>query len=175
LQKAAASTPCEWTITTLTMQWPLPHEQKNCIGSGKNFSSNLPSPGSPPINCIRGSRMECREIWLPFRPMSKARPRFSGHAYTDKVYAKWKGDVRSFLQEWWTDPPLTRLNVLVAHFYGPARGDLDNRIGSVLDAGKGVLFTDDAVTVIPALVLRHEKASEAEARIYMMLVWEVTP
>lgn len=116
--------------------------------------------------------MECREIWIPFRPISKARPRFSGHAYTDKVYAKWKGDVTAFLQEWWTDPPLNQLNVLVAHFYGPARGDLDNRVGSVLDAAKGVLFTDDAVTVIPALVLKHIKAPARDARIYLMLVWE---
>lgn len=116
--------------------------------------------------------VQCREIWLPFRPISKARPRFSGHAYTDKVYAQWKGDVRAFLAEWWTDPPLDRLNVLVAHFYGPAKGDLDNRVGSLLDAGNGVLFSDDAVSVIPALVLKHHKTSAQEARIYLMLVWE---
>ena len=117
-------------------------------------------------------KVQCREIWLPFRPISKARPRFSGHAYTDKVYAQWKGDVHAFLTEWWTEAPLDRLNVLVAHFYGPARGDLDNRVGSLLDAAKGVLFTDDAVKVIPAMVLKHHKTSTKEARIYLMLVWE---
>ena len=119
-----------------------------------------------------GVKVQCREIWLPFRPISKARPRFSGHAYTDKVYAQWKGDVHAFLAEWWTEAPLDRLNVLVAHFYGPARGDLDNRVGSLLDAAKGVLFTDDAVKVIPAMVLKHHKTSTKEARIYLMLVWE---
>jgi hypothetical protein len=153
------------------MKWPLLFERKSSDAStNASIVRNLRKSHGE----IRreGVKVQCREIWLPFRPISKARPRFSGHAYTDKVYAQWKGDVRSFLAEWWTDAPLDRLNVLVAHFYGPARGDLDNRVGSVLDAAKGVLFTDDAVTVIPALVLKHIKVPAKEARIYLMLVWE---
>lgn len=117
--------------------------------------------------------MHVREIWLPFRPISKERPRFGGgHAYMSTAYKQWKGDVRSYLAEWWTDLPLDRINVLVAHFYGPARGDLDNRVGSLLDAAKGVLIKDDSVTVIPAMVLKHFKAPKAEARIYLCIVWE---
>ena len=90
----------------------------------------------------------------------------------NKAYQQWKGDVNSYLAEWWTAPPLTRVNVVVVHFYGPSRGDLDNRVGSLLDAAKGVLFSDDSVTVIPALVLKHIKTPTKEARIYMMIVWE---
>lgn len=116
---------------------------------------------------------QLRELWLPFRPISKARPRFSGHAYTDKVYASWKKDVTAYLQEWWTEPTVDRVNVLIAHFYGPARGDLDNRVGAVLDALVAAnVISNDTVGVIPALVLRHIKAPVKEARIYLMLLWE---
>jgi len=116
---------------------------------------------------------QLRELWLPFRPISKARPRFSGHAYTDKVYSTWKKDVTAYLQEWWTEPPVERLNVMIAHFYGPARGDLDNRVGSVLDAMVAAkVVADDTVAVIPALVLKHVKKPAKEAGIYLMLLWE---
>ena len=117
--------------------------------------------------------VQCREIWLPFRPVSKERPRFGkGRAYMTGTYQKWKGNVNAYLSEWWTGEPLTRVKLVVVHFYGPSRGDLDNRVGSLLDAAKGVLFSDDSVTVIPALVLRHIKTPTKEARIYMMIVYE---
>ena len=141
-------------------------------GGSKPSKTSLPpsigkrKPGNP-------LSVQCREIWLPFSPVSKERPRFGkGRTYMNKEYQQWKGDVRSYLSEWWTDKPLDRVQVVVVHFYGPARGDLDNRVGSLLDAAKGVLFTDDSVSVIPALVLRHNKAPTKQARIYMMIVWE---
>jgi Holliday junction resolvase RusA-like endonuclease len=90
----------------------------------------------------------------------------------DKVYTEWKTKVRAYMGEWWTEPPLEHINCLVVHFYGPARGDLDNRLGSVMDAGNGLLWTDDNVTVIRAVAARYYKASTKEARIFMKLVWE---
>jgi len=120
--------------------------------------------------------VECRDLLLPFRPMSKPRPRSTigvARPYMDKVYTEWKAKVRAYMGEWWVEPPLERINCMVVHFHGPARGDLDNRLGSVMDAGNGLIWTDDNVNVIRAVAARHIKASTKEARIYMKLIWEV--
>jgi Holliday junction resolvase RusA-like endonuclease len=117
---------------------------------------------------------QLREIWIPFRPMSKDRPRFGkGRPYMNSVYTEWKKNVRAYLTEWWTEPPLESVNCLIAHFYGPARGDLDNRVGSVLDVlVESKIIKDDNVGVIPCLVTKHIKTSAKEARIYLMILWD---
>ena len=89
----------------------------------------------------------------------------------DKVYTEWKQNVRAFMGEWWTDPPLEFIHCLIVHFHGPARGDLDNRLGSVLDAGNGLIWSDDNVTVINAVAMRHYKKPTKEAHVYMKLIW----
>lgn len=113
------------------------------------------------------------DAWLPVRPMSKARPRLAAgkRPYHDKVYSEWLKTCRAHMAEWWTDPPLEYINCLIVHFHGPARGDLDNRLGSVLDAGSGLIWTDDNVNVIPTCALRWFKASSKEACIYMKVIW----
>lgn len=117
---------------------------------------------------------QLREIWIPFRPISKDRPRFGrGSVYTSKAYAEWRKDVRAYLTEWWTEPPLERINCLIAHFYGAEMGDLDNRVGALLDVlVESNVLTDDNVGVIPCLVTKYIKAPTKEARIYLMLIWE---
>jgi Holliday junction resolvase RusA-like endonuclease len=114
------------------------------------------------------------ELVLPFRPISKPRPRATikqARPYMDKVYTEWKKNVRAFMGEWWTEPPLEFINCLIVHFHGPARGDLDNRLGSVLDAGNGLIWSDDNVTVINAVAMRHYKKPTKEAHVYMKLIW----
>jgi len=82
------------------------------------------------------------DVFLPIRPMSKARPRLAAGKvpYHDKVYTEWMKSCRALMGEWWAHPPLKFVNCLIVHFYGPARGDLDNRLGSVLDAGNGLIW-----------------------------------
>lgn len=107
--------------------------------------------------------------------MSKARPRSTrngGRPYMPAVYVNWKANLRGQMGEWWTRPPLTKVNTVVFKFCGPARGDLDNLAGAVLDAGNGLIWTDDRVSVIGAIAARWQKVKAIEACIYMKIVWE---
>ncbi len=87
------------------------------------------------------------------------------------TYKNWIKDARMLLSEWWVEPPLSYVDELAVHFYGPARGDLDNRVGSLLDAMNGLVIVDDNVNVVPRLRLAFTKAKTAEARIYICLTW----
>ena len=118
-------------------------------------------------------RLRHADVYLPIRPMSKARPRLAaGKApYHDRVYREWKDRCRALMGEWWTDPPLKHVNCLIAHFYGPAQGDLDNRLGSVLDAGNGLIWTDDNVKVIGRCAMRWIHDKPIKSRIYLKLIW----
>jgi Holliday junction resolvase RusA-like endonuclease len=101
--------------------------------------------------------------------MGQSRP------YTDKVYKEWLGRCRALMGEWWANPPLAHINCLICHFYGPARGDLDNRLGSLLDAGNGLIWKDDNVTVIGSVAMRWTHASPKNASIYMKIIWDEKP
>ena len=124
---------------------------------------------------VAGSnKVKVRDLHLPLRPISKARPRsFRGQArpYTDSVYKAWLKDARTLLSEWWVDPPLEHVQVMDVHFYGPARGDLDNRVGALCDAMNGIVIKDDNVNVLPRMNLTFTKAKTSEACIFIRLAW----
>lgn len=104
--------------------------------------------------------------------MSKARPRaFSGQKtpYMPQAYKKWKKLARAQLAEHWTDPPLKKIEVVAFKFFGPARGDLDNLIGAVLDAGNQLVWEDDRVSIISRMQGEHEKAKTNEQKIEVRL------
>jgi len=118
--------------------------------------------------------MQSREFVLPLRPISKARPRsFQGQArpYMPAAYKSWIKDARMHLSEWWVEPPLEHVQMMDVHFYGPARGDLDNRVGSLLDAMNGLVVTDDNVNVLPRMRLSFTKAKTADACIHICVTW----
>ena len=118
--------------------------------------------------------MQRREFVLPLRPISKARPRsFQGQArpYMPVTYKNWIKDARMHLSEWWVDEPLEHVEMMDVHFYGPARGDLDNRVGSLCDAMNGLVIKDDNVNVLPRMRLSFTKAKTAEACIHIRLTW----
>ena len=118
--------------------------------------------------------MQSREFVLPLRPISKARPRsFQGQArpYMPVTYKNWIKDARMLLSEWWVEPPLEQVEMMDVHFYGPARGDLDNRVGSLCDAMNGLVIKDDNVNVLPRMRLSFTKAKTAEACIHIRLTW----
>ena len=119
--------------------------------------------------------MQTADFELRVPLMSKARPRSprgGGRPYMPPAYMKWKATVRALLAEWWTDPPLEQINVLVLSFRGPARGDLDNLAGAVLDSGNDLVWADDRVGVVPSMALRFTRAPKAEQSIYLKVVWD---
>ena len=120
--------------------------------------------------------MNSRDLCLRLRPISKARPRsFRGQSrpYTDTTYKNWLKDAKTLLEEWWIWPPLEHVYLMEVEFYGAARGDLDNRLGSVLDAMvQAKVITDDNVNVIPHVRMHFVKAKTADARINIKLTWE---
>lgn len=113
------------------------------------------------------------ELRVPL--MSKARPRSprgGGRPYMPRAYMDWKANVRAILAEWWTIEPLDDVRCLCLSFRGPARGDLDNMAGAVLDAGNGLIWRDDRVGVLPTLALRWTKSSKTDQSIQMKVIWE---
>lgn len=119
--------------------------------------------------------MKTADFQLNVPLMSKARPRMSrrgGRAYMPISYMEWKARVRALMAEWWAEPPLDRVTCLVLSFYGPARGDLDNLAGAVLDSGSGLVWRDDRVNVISSMALRFTKAPTKNQSIYMKVIWQ---
>lgn len=84
-------------------------------------------------------------------------------------YKKWKAEVRAQLAEWWTDPPLDRVEMVTLKFKGPARADLDNLMGAILDCGNQLIWKDDRVSVISKLYGQFEKRKEADSQIELTL------
>jgi Holliday junction resolvase RusA-like endonuclease len=119
--------------------------------------------------------MQQIDISLALPPKSKARPRaYMGQArpYMDAAYKEWVRKARALMGEHWTLPPLDHIAVLVVAFYGPARGDLDNRLGSLLDAGNGLIWKDDNVNVIGTVAMSWHKTSLKDAHINFSVLWQ---
>jgi Holliday junction resolvase RusA-like endonuclease len=111
------------------------------------------------------------ELPLPLQP--KARPRFSGHAYTSDRYREWMRSARAILAEWWTRPPLGKGEVIALQltFCGPGTSDLDNLAGAVLDAGRGIIWIDDRVTVIRRIEAEWKQAPRHSQTILLSVIW----
>lgn len=100
------------------------------------------------------------EFTLDVSLKSKARPRFSnGHAYLPKDYREWKKVCADrinahFSAHGW--PRISHARHLSLTFHGPARHDLDNLVGAVMDAGLknsswDGAWVDDRVSVFPSI------------------------
>tara|TARA_R100000781_G_scaffold105085_1_gene68891 strand:- start:4213 stop:4590 length:378 start_codon:yes stop_codon:yes gene_type:complete len=119
--------------------------------------------------------LKSQEIILPLRPISKPRPRsFMGQRrpYNDPIYKRWIEKAKAHMSEFWMKKPLDYVTNLNVTFMGPARGDLDNRLGAVLDAGNEILWKDDNVKVIGCVTMKWFRTKEKEAHIVLNLVWE---
>jgi Holliday junction resolvase RusA-like endonuclease len=84
-------------------------------------------------------------------------------------YKKWKAEVRAQLAEWWTEPPLEKVEIVTLKFKGPARADLDNLMGAILDTGNDLIWKDDRVSIISKLYGEFEKAKEADSQIELKI------
>lgn len=112
---------------------------------------------------------------VPLQP--KERPRFSGHAYKSDRYREWTQQCRAILAEWWTIPPLGKGQIVSVHFTfrGPGISDLDNLQGAVMDAGKGIVWVDDRVTVIKRTEANWEKSPRNQQSINLTVVYDDQP
>lgn len=111
---------------------------------------------------------------LPVPLQPKARPRFgNGMAYKDTKYRDWAENVRSILREWWTAPPLQKGQVVALQltFCGPGTSDLDNLAGAVMDAGNGIVWIDDRVTVLQRIEAEWQQQPKSNQSIYLKVIW----
>jgi len=121
-------------------------------------------------------KMHSRELHIPLRPMSKERPRsFQGQSrpYMSRNYKLWMKDCVAVMQEWWVGPPLQKAKYVFIEHHGAARGDLDNKDGSVFDAlVKAGVLVDDNVNVVDKRGSAFYKAKVKDAHIIVRLEWE---
>tara|TARA_R100000234_G_scaffold40837_1_gene24462 strand:- start:740 stop:1114 length:375 start_codon:yes stop_codon:yes gene_type:complete len=120
--------------------------------------------------------LKFKQIDLPIRPISKPRPRsFMGQKrpYNPPQYKSWLKEAKVHLKEQWKLEPLTKVHRLDIFFRGAEMGDLDNKSGSVMDAAKNILWTDDSVKVIPNLNLSFTKVKIKDSHIIIQITWEV--
>ena len=111
---------------------------------------------------------------LPVPLQPKARPRFGrGSAYKNTKYRTWAESVRAILSEWWTVPPLEKGQVVALHltFFGPGTSDLDNLAGAVMDAGNGIVWADDRVTVLQRIEAQWQQQPKNNQSIYLKVIW----
>lgn len=100
------------------------------------------------------------------RPLfSKARPRLTrtGHAFMPPAYKLAQSEMRKQIRAQWNKGPLEGPISLSIYVKGEGRGDTDNIAGAFMDAGQGILWTDDRVTVIPRLTIEWQKATKADS------------
>jgi Holliday junction resolvase RusA-like endonuclease len=76
-----------------------------------------------------------------------------------KRYRDWKTDAIAYLKtQYQPETPLSRVTIDVALF-GSHRGDLDNIVGSILDAlVQADILQDDRLSVVTAIAIRHYPA-----------------
>lgn len=118
--------------------------------------------------------MRTADFVLPVPLQPKARPRFGrGAAYKDSKYRAWAENVRAILGEWWTIPPLSKGQVVALQltFCGPGTSDLDNLAGAVMDAGNGIVWADDRVTVLQRIEAEWQQQPKSNQSIYLKVIW----
>lgn len=123
--------------------------------------------------------MKFIELTLELPLKSKARPRFAkGRTYMPADYRDWKEKAKILLREHWERNGLATI-VQAEHislkFYGPARHDLDNLCGAVLDSGLPTkdwqgAWKDDRVTVFPSICASFTKSPDP--RIDLLIITE---
>ena len=158
--------------------WEMSSATKSCSDLIASSRCSRPLPRNPLtrrfqllgelLRDLAKGKMQSRELHIPLRPMSKERPRsFSGQTrpYMSRNYKLWLKDAITVMQEWWIYPPLQQTQCVGITLFGPARGDLDNKAGSVMDAlVKAKVLSDDNVNVVPNLNLRFRKTKTKDAQ-----------
>lgn len=112
---------------------------------------------------------------IPLRPRPKGRPRFHGHAYTDKKTQEYEKAIKDFilLQNPERLDGAIVLNAIFSysaprkrHGNKISRPDIDNLLKGLLDPLNGILWADDSqvVTVHASKVYGQEDAIYLEVK-----------
>ena len=90
------------------------------------------------------------EFLLPLPAQLKPKTLFTGRVEADDGYSQWAQYCRAILAEWWTVPPLDKSLVIALQitFRGIETGELDRLQLALLRAGKGIVWSDDSITVL---------------------------
>jgi len=87
------------------------------------------------------------QLEIPMAPKGKARPRFTGKfAYMPKEYMQWKAEFSQRASAQYGGPVIedpVKVRVIFRTPTGKMRSDLDNAIGSVLDAIQPLILKND--------------------------------
>jgi len=110
------------------------------------------------------------EFTITGKCIPKARPRFSGHAYTPIKYKEWKDNAVKQLSQQYQGQPLTDCSIRIV-FYGKHRGDLDNLAGSVLDAlTQSKIIRDDSLKHVKHLEIIHQGADCVSVQVALHII-----
>jgi len=123
--------------------------------------------------------LQLAEITLRVPLQPKDRPRASTRdgvlrSHRAPKYVAWMREARALLQKHWAGPPLTHNNLINVRmlFSGPGRSDLDNLVGAVLDAGTGIIWVDDKVTVIRYIEASWKQKPIKDQSIYLGIIYD---
>lgn len=114
-------------------------------------------------------------LHLPLQP--KRAPVFNSRskvAYKEHKYQAWLTEAKPLLKRFWPEPALQKDNLvgLQMIFRGPSYCDLDNLAGAVMDAGKGIIWADDRVTIIRRLEAAWERRPMRQQSIHLKITWQ---
>lgn len=96
---------------------------------------------------------------------SKSRPRVTTKGtFMPADYRKKQAEMIRQIKEQWDRPPLEGPIRLEIDVRGEGRADADNILGSLMDAGTGILWIDDRVSIIPEVLFTWKKTAKSESR-----------
>lgn len=102
---------------------------------------------------------------------SKARPRVTTNGvFMPKQYMVNRRAMISQMKEQYEGQPLEGPLRLELNLFGEGRGDADNILGSLLDAGNGILWVDDRVSIISEIEVTWEKAKKIDSKWMLKII-----
>jgi len=116
--------------------------------------------------------LESIRLVFPMPLFSKARPRVTQYGvFMPKDYLDKRKQMITLIQEQYTGEPIETPIRLDVELFGEGRGDADNIIGSLMDAGNKLLWADDRLGIISEISVVWTKTKKADSK----WIVEITP
>jgi Holliday junction resolvase RusA-like endonuclease len=75
-----------------------------------------------------------------------------------KPYQDWRKECCHLLKNQWQQDPISHPISVDIECFGTARGDIDNYMGALFDAGRGIVWADDRASIIQKASITYFKA-----------------